>query len=281
MRRTIVGERRLEGIGLHSGTPASLQMRPGPAGTGILFRVPRDHTVCEIPGVLEAVVGQRNATSLGQGDVRIDTVEHLLACVSMLELDDLIIDLQGGEPPAADGSAAPLLQALEAGETRVEEGPRPAIELREEVFFREGDVEVYAVPSPTLSVDYTVDFETKAIGCQTISFSRLDLETFREEIAPARTFGFLSDFKTLQASGLAGGASLDNVLVIDGDEIVNESGVRWPDEFVRHKVLDLIGDLALLGAPLRAHLRVVRGGHGAHHAWMRALRAHPSAWVWA
>ncbi len=281
VRRTIVGERRLDGVGLHTGRSASLQMRSGSPGSGIIFRVLWGEEVYEIPARLDAVVGQRNATSLGRGDVRIDTVEHLLASVSMMGLDDLIIDLQGGEPPAADGSAAPLLKALEAGETRVEVGPRPEIQLREEVMFKDGDVEVYAAPSPNFSVEYTVDFDTRAIGRQTISFFNLDLETFREEIAPARTFGFMRDFEALRAAGLAGGASLDNVVVIDGDRILNASGVRWPDEFVRHKVLDLIGDLALLGAPLRAHLRVVRGGHAAHHAWMRALRARPSAWGWA
>lgn len=281
MRRTIVGERHLAGVGLHTGHSASLQIRSGSPGAGVVFRVLRGQERCEIPGTLEAVVGQRNATSLGRGDVRIDTVEHLLACISMMGLDDLIIDLEGGEPPAADGSAAPLLEALETGEIRIEDGPRPEIELREEVVFKDGEVEVYAAPSPNFSVEYTVDFDTRVIGRQTISFLNLDLETFRKEIAPARTFGFLKDFKVLQAAGLAGGASLDNVVVIDGDRILNESGVRWPDEFVRHKVLDLIGDLALLGAPLRARLRVVRGGHAAHHAWMRALRARPSAWSWA
>ena len=280
MRRTIVGERHLDGVGLHSGRLASLQIRAGSPGSGVVFWVPRGEKVFKIPAALESVVGQRNATSLGRGDVRIDTVEHLLACIAMVGLDDLIIDLGGGEPPAADGSAAPLLEALEMGDIRTEDGPRPEIELREELVIKDGDVEVYAAPSPNLSVEYTVDFDTRVIGRQTISFSNLDLETFRNEIAPARTFGFLKDFEALQAAGLAGGASLDNVVVIDGDRILNESGVRWPDEFVRHKVLDLIGDLALLGAPLRAHLRVVRGGHASHHAWMRALRARPSAWAW-
>ncbi|MDG2051259.1 MAG: UDP-3-O-acyl-N-acetylglucosamine deacetylase [Myxococcota bacterium] len=280
MRRTIVGERHLEGIGLHSGRPSSLQVRSGAPGSGIVFRVPMGDGLSEIPGCLDSVVDQRNATSLGRGGVRVGTVEHFLACVSMLGLDDLIIDVEGGEPPAADGSAAPILEALEAGETRVAAGARPEIELREEVVLKDGAVEVSAAPASTLSVEYTVDFEAKAIGRQTISFSKLDFQTFKEEVAPARTFGFLSDLKSLRAAGLAGGASLENVLVIDGDRIVNDSGLRWPDEFVRHKVLDLIGDLALLGAPLRAHLRVVRGGHAAHHAWMRTLRDRPSAWGW-
>jgi len=280
VRRTIVGERHLDGVGLHSGRAASFQIRSGSPGSGVVFWAARGEKVFEIPGTLESVVGQRNATSLGRGDVRIDTVEHLLACISMMGLDDLNIDLHGGEPPAADGSAAPLLEALEMGDIRTEDAPRPEIELREEVVFKNGDVEVYAMPSPNLSVEYTVAFDTRVIGDQTISFSKLGLETFRTEIAPARTFGFLKDFEALQAAGLAGGASLDNVVVIDGDRILNESGARWPDEFVRHKVLDLIGDLALLGAPLRAHLRVVRGGHAAHHAWMRALKARPSAWAW-
>ena len=278
LRKTIAKVASVTGRGLHSGRAVSLCVRPGPSGSGIVFRIPGAGADGEFPARLSSVVADRNATSLGLDAYRVSTVEHLLACISMLGLDDLILEIEGGEPPAVDGSAAPLFDRLAAVGSCETTGERHVVRLVEEVKVRQGEVEVHAVPASAFGVDYTIDFDAEAIGRQTVSFPDIDGPLFRREIAPARTFGFLRDLDTLRAAGLAGGASLDNVVVVDGAEILNESGLRWPDEFVRHKVLDLVGDLALLGAPVRAHFRVVRGGHAAHHAWLRALRDRPDAW---
>jgi len=273
-RATLATPVEASGIGLHSGKPVQLRVGPAPLGSGVVFGVGAG----EVPARLESVVDARNATSLGHDGARVTTVEHLLAALAMRGLDDALVELDASEPPAFDGSAAPFLALLERAGRRGQGGSRPVVRILEEVAVRDGEREISIAPGPGLGVDYEIDFAAPAIGRQSLSFPRLDAATFREQIAPARTFGFLEDVERLRSAGLASGASLANTVVVDGARVLNDEGLRWPDEFVRHKILDLLGDFALFGAPVIGHLRVCRGGHALHHALLRALHARPSAW---
>jgi len=277
-QRTIAEKVSCQGRGLHSGVPVQLILEPARADTGILFVRQDGGRSVEIPARASAVSSTNHATSLARGDVGVATVEHLLAALYALEIDNVIVELDGPEVPVMDGSAAPFLELIERAGVYGQSEPRSRLEVVRPVEVAVGERRISIEPAEGFQISYAVDFAHPAIGRQMFEIPRFGRAVFEDEIANARTFGFLEEVEALWRAGLARGGSLENTVVLDEAEVVNPEGLRFPDEFVRHKILDLIGDLALLGVRIEGHVRVERGGHSLHHQLVCALREDPSAW---
>jgi UDP-3-O-[3-hydroxymyristoyl] N-acetylglucosamine deacetylase len=274
-RRTLKQAVGCTGIGLHSGKPVRLELKPAPAGAGIRFRrVDRD---VEIPATIGELQRLDHATTLGRDSAAIETVEHLLSALFALGVDDAVIELDGPEVPALDGSAAPFVILIHEAGTKPQRQAREYLKVLRPVEVVRGSKWARLLPSDHFRVTYTIGFEHPLLRHQHASF-RLSPETFAEEIAPARTFGFLRDVETLRRSGLALGGSLENAIVIGETGVLNHK-LRFENEFVRHKILDAIGDLALLGRPLVGHLEACKAGHALHAALVQKLLAAEDAWA--
>src|SRR5438309_11758782 len=246
----------LEGVGLHSGKTVRVTLAPGLADSGIAFRV-GEHAD-PIPATPESVVDSHYATTLGKNGARIQTIEHLMAAAAGLGIDNLDVRVDGTELPAADGSAKPFVQLMQtAGRTPQGARQRP-IRIPHPIGAGAGGRWIQIVPADTFRISYTLDNEHPAIGTQVLSWTPTE-ESFVAECAPARTYGFLKDLGIMRKNGLARGGSLDNAIVLGNGAALN--GLRFRDEFVRHKILDLLGDLALLGRRIRAHVVARNGGH--------------------
>ncbi|MEQ1693553.1 MAG: UDP-3-O-acyl-N-acetylglucosamine deacetylase [Gemmatimonas sp.] len=271
-RRTISQEATVQGIGLHLGQSCTLVFSPAPTGAGISFRRGDQTDAAPIPARVEVAVDAERRTQLGSGEASLHTVEHVLAAVGALGLDDLSIVMDGPEPPIVDGSAAPFLEALR-GAGIVSNGGRPDwLVLRKTIRVVDGDSVYEASPGNGLTLDVSIDFAHPLIGHQTGSY-RITPEHFASELAGARTFGFLRELEWLRGKGLAQGASTANAIVLDESGVVDTT-LRWPDEFVRHKALDCVGDLVLAGGRLRAHISAERPSHRGTIALVRALVQH-------
>jgi UDP-3-O-[3-hydroxymyristoyl] N-acetylglucosamine deacetylase len=254
-QRTIRRPVSLEGVGLHTGKPVKVTLSPAPPSSGIVFRTPDEE---RIPAAPESVVNSHYATTIGRNGTRIHTVEHLMAAVAGLGIDNLDIEVEGPEIPAADGSAKPFV-ALLATAGRVEQSAaRRVIAIPQPIHVGEGTRWIQIVPSPVFRISYTLDNDHPAIGTQALSCTPTE-RMFVEEFAPARTYGFLKDLGVMRKNGLARGASLENAIGVGKRSVLN--GLRYRDEFVRHKILDLVGDLALLGRPILGHVIARNAGH--------------------
>jgi UDP-3-O-[3-hydroxymyristoyl] N-acetylglucosamine deacetylase len=264
------------GAGLHSGRPVSLTLHPAPANHGLRF------VRTDLPGrpVLRAHVSQVvdtvRATTLGEGSATLSTVEHLLAAFWGLGVDNALIYVDGPEVPIMDGSAAPFADLLARAGFQTLPWPRAHVVVQQAVEVRDGDQFMRVTPGKPM-LTYSIDFPHPLIRRQRYSVS-LTPESFRREIAAARTFGFLKEVEYLQARGLALGGSLDNAVVLDDSHVLNPGGLRFPDECVRHKILDAVGDLALLGLPLVGRVEVSRGSHALHQRFLQTLLLQESAW---
>ncbi len=265
------------GIGVHSGGPVRLTIRPAEAGTGVVFVRTDLAGRPSLPARSHFVVDTRLATTLGSGPIRVSTVEHLLAALSGVGIDNAVVEVDAAEVPIMDGSAAPWVKLLAAAGRTELDAPRPTLVVDKRVTLRDGAKEITVEPADRLAVYYEISFQHAAIPPQSLDLV-LDAQMFTDELAPARTFGFLSEIEALKMRGLGRGGSLENAVVIGPDRILNPEGLRFPDEFVRHKTLDLVGDLALLGVPLRGRVAVARGGHALHTQLVAALLADESAW---
>ena len=271
-RRTIGREASVQGYGLHLGHPCTLTFLPGASGAGIVFRRADRPDAAPIPARLEVAVEAERRTQLGTGEEALHTVEHVLAAVGALAIDDLTIVMDGPEPPIMDGSAAPFLEALQAAGL-VANGGRPDwLVLRKPIRVVDGDSVYEATPCDTLVLDVAIDFPHPLIGAQRCCF-RITPDVFTRELGAARTFGFVREVEGLRAKGLIRGASTENVVVLDESQVVG-GALRWPDEFVRHKALDCVGDLVLAGARIRAHITAVKPSHRGTIALVRALVQH-------
>jgi UDP-3-O-[3-hydroxymyristoyl] N-acetylglucosamine deacetylase len=249
-----------------------MTLSPAAPDTGILFRA-SDGTL--VPASPDHVVDSRSATTLGAFGVKVRTVEHLMAAVSGLGIDNLLVELDGAEIPAGDGSAKPFVELLyEAGRMSLPV-PRRPLQIADRV--RVGDEHrwIEMLPADTFRISYTLETGHPAIGLQAVSLDVTE-KSFVDEIAPARTYGFLQDVPLMRQNGLARGGSLDNAIVV-GKRIVLNDSLRYADEFVRHKIVDLIGDLHLLGRPLIGHVVAKNGGHALNHQLVLAIRAALSA----
>lgn len=267
------------GTGVHTGAYTRVNVRPGPVNSGVVFvRTDvrdRDNVV---PATGEAVCKTQLGTVIGNAaGVTVATIEHLMAAFAMLGVDNAVVEVDGPEMPIMDGSSAPFVRILDRAGLRPQEAARSYIEILDTVEVVEGDKRASLTPADGFEMAFEIVFESAAIGRQSVDLA-MDEQAFREELADCRTFGFLSDVEALRAIGLARGGSMDNCVVLDGDRVLNPEGLRRPDEFVRHKALDAIGDLYTLGGPLLGRFEGVCAGHSLNNALVRALLARPDAW---
>ncbi len=275
-QKTLAGPVDIEGVGLHSGRRVALRILPGEAGSGIVF-VRRDLDQAVIPASYRLLNGSNFSTTLSRGPVVVATVEHLLSALQGLSIDNARIEMDDAEVPILDGSALPFVDRIREAGTRSLGRPRRFLALTRPVRVTEGDKEILALPDNAFQATYAIDFAHPVIGAQSVT-TEVTEESYIESIAPARTFCLLRDVEAMRRSGLALGGSLDNALVVGEDGVLNGS-LRFPDEFARHKVLDLIGDLALLGTPIRAHVIAFKGGHRLHAALVEKIMSTRSAWA--
>jgi len=274
---TIARPTAISGIGLHTGQRINMTLRPAVAGVGIIFhRKMDDHTV-SIEATSANVVDTRMATVLGKGDVRISTVEHLLAALSAYGVDNLHIDIDGPEVPIMDGSAAPFASIIEEAGLHRHPQSRKFLAIRQPVSVIDGEKRVSIIPSRFFRITFDIAFQHPCIALQQRSV-KVTSAGFRRDLAPARTFGFLRDVEMLKAAGLARGGSLENAIVVDDERILNPEGLRFQDEFVRHKILDAIGDLSLIGYPILGHVRAFKAGHDVNHQLVQKVLENPENW---
>ncbi|MDR2050683.1 MAG: UDP-3-O-acyl-N-acetylglucosamine deacetylase [Deltaproteobacteria bacterium] len=257
------------GVGLHSGKMVTMTMRPAEENSGINFYVTTPQGSQRLTPRPELVIATGLATTIGNGSASVSTVEHLLASIRGLGVDNLRIDAHGGELPIMDGSAAPFVLLIKSAGIRRQNALRRILRVKKKFTHSSGDKSISVEPYAGFLVKYTIDFAHPRIGVQKMSLE-LTPESFGE-VARARTFGFLREVEALYARGLALGGSLDNSVVLDESDVVNPDGLRYPDEFVRHKILDFIGDMAMLDLPLQGRFTVSCSGHALNNQFLRLL----------
>lgn len=267
------------GVGVHTGAYTRVNVRPAAVGAGIVFvRTDVRDRDNLIPATGEAVCKTQLGTVIGNAaGVTVSTIEHLMAAFAMLGVDNAVVEVDGPEMPIMDGSSLPFVRILDRAGLRPQEAARNYIEILDTVEVIDGDKRATLKPADGFEVAFTIEFPTAAIGRQAIDMT-MDEQAFRDELADCRTFGFLRDVEALRAMGLARGGSMENCVVIDDDRVLNPEGLRRADEFVRHKALDAIGDLYVLGGPVIGRFEGVLAGHGLNNALVRALLARPEAW---
>ncbi len=266
------------GVELHGGEHTRVVLKPANVGTGIKFvRTDVTDRNNRIDVRADAVTGVKNCTTLANAaGVKVSTIEHLMAALASVGIDNLIVDMDGSELPALDGSSEPFLKLIEQVGIERQPAPRRYVKVLKAKEVKLGNRFGRIEPNDHLLLDVTIDFEDKAIGRQRMEI-KPDTRSFRERLASARTFARAHEVAALQEAGLSKGGSYDNAVVVDGDKVLNPGGLRYNDEFVRHKALDLMGDLYLAG-PVLGKVTTVRGGHGLNHELMMALISDPKAW---
>lgn len=270
-QKTIAGEVSISGVGLHTGQETTITFKPAEAGAGIRF------VRADLPGKPVIEVSADNAvleeslylTALGKGETQIKTVEHVLAACTGLGIDNILLEVSSSEPPISDGSAQVFVQALRNVGIVTLDRPKQFIEVQEPIWLYENGLELAIIPSPRLEITYKIDYDHPAVGIRSASFL-ITPEVFYDKIAPARTFCFLKDVDILRQQGKIKGGSLDTAIVIGEHDFLNEE-LRFEDEIVRHKILDVIGDLSLLGKPLKGHVIAVRSGHAFNIRFVRKI----------
>jgi len=274
-QRTLRRQVSCAGIGLHSGNKVTLSLKPAPANSGIRFRR-TDLGNLEIPATVAHLAGVHYATGLAHNEGSVETVEHLLAALVSLGIDNVLVELNYPEVPIMDGSASPFVYLIQEAGIKPLGVPKRVIRVLEPIELSRGDKRIALYPCDHFKITYSISFDHPLLRHQarTVSISE---ESFVEQIAPARTFGFLKEVELLRQHGLALGGSLDNAIVIGETGVLNNQ-LRFEDEFVRHKILDAIGDLALLGYPVMGHLVAHRGGHALHTTFATKLLAERQAW---
>jgi len=276
-QRTVASEISCTGIGLHSGEKLKLTIKPTPPDSGITFeRV--DISPCSIvKASFDNVIGTNMATTIGFNGYSVSTVEHIMAAFFGMGIDNALVQIDGGEVPIMDGSSAPFVFLLKNAGVTVQNSNKKFLVVKKPVKVEDGNRSVHLYPSNELKITYKIDFNHPLIKDQTyeLSFSQ---SSFIQEISKARTFGFLKDVETLQNNGLAQGGSLDNAIVVDEFRVLNEDGLRYKDEFVRHKILDFIGDLAIIGHIPIGHFVVERSGHTLNQQLLRKFMAQEKYW---
>lgn len=267
------------GVGLHSGRTVNLSIKPASVNTGIQFRRTDLPASKPIKAHMNKVVDTRLATTIGEGDIKISTTEHLLAAMASYGIDNSEIEIDSAEVPIMDGSAAPFIQMLRNGGRKRQSEYRKILRITKEIKYQDGDRTVKITPYNGLKVSGKITFDDTLIKSQSYCLD-LTAERFVQEISRARTFGYVEEVEELWANGLALGGTLENVIAIhwNRSSILNEDGLRYADEFIRHKVLDIIGDVALLGCPVQGHIQAYKSGHTQHLGFMQAIANAPECW---
>lgn len=278
-QRTLKNIIRATGVGLHTGEKIFLVLRPAPVNTGVVFRRIDLDPVAEIPAYASNVSDTRLSTTVEKNGVQVSTVEHLMSAFAGLGIDNAFVDLTGPEVPIMDGSAAPFVFLLQSAGIEEQVTAKKFIRVIRPIEIRYEDKWAKFEPFEGFKVSFSIDFDHPVLESSsktaTVDFSTT---SFVKEISRARTFGFMNDLEAMQKAGLARGGSLDNAIVLDSFNILNEDGLRYRDEFVKHKVLDAIGDLYLLGHPLIGHFTAHKSGHELNNKVLRALIEDKSAW---
>jgi UDP-3-O-[3-hydroxymyristoyl] N-acetylglucosamine deacetylase len=276
-QRTISEPVSCKGVGLHSGALVNLTLWPAPADHGIVFVRTDKPGAPAIPALSQYVVDTSLATTLGRDGVKVGTVEHLLSALAGLGIDNVRVEVDGPEVPVMDGSAAHFVEMVTSAGVRELEEKRSYLLIKKAVTVVDGEKEASLVPARRFGVSCTIDFQHPLISSQSFELE-MSSGRFSGEISSARTFGFLRDVEKLKKMGLARGGSLDNAIVVDESSILNPDGLRFPDEFVRHKILDAIGDVSLFGHPIIGHLKVFKTGHALNHKLVQKVLADPSCY---
>ena len=278
-QRTLKNIIRATGIGLHSGEKVYLTLRPAAVDTGIVFRRMDLDPVVEIPALAKNVGETTMSTTLVKGDVKVDTVEHLLSAMAGLGIDNAYVELSASEVPIMDGSAGPFVFLIQSAGLEEQDAPKEFIRILREVTVEDGEKRATFVPFEGFKVGFEIDFDHPVFEGRTqtacVDFSST---SFVKEVSRARTFGFMRDIEFLRTHNLALGGSVDNAIVVDEDSVLNEDGLRYEDEFVKHKILDAIGDLYLLGKSLIGEFRGYKSGHALNNLLLRTLLEEPDAW---
>lgn len=263
------------GVGLHTGKPVKMRVKPARQNSGIsFFRVDKKAV---IPALFNQVADTRLATTIAMDEIKVGTTEHLLAALYGMGIDNAVIELDSDEVPIMDGSAGAFVHIFKKVQRKKQQSLRVVARIKKEITYKNGDSELRLTPGDDLKVSCSIDFDHALIQKQSLSLE-VSPATFSGEIAKARTFGFLHEIDYLRKNGKALGGSLDNAIVIDHSGLVNEGGLRFSDEFVRHKMLDLIGDIALFGFPIQGHLSARRTGHKQHLQFLKTVAANPDCW---
>lgn len=277
-QRTLRNEIRATGVGLHTGEKVHLVLKPADIDTGIIFRRTDLDPVVEIPVKAENVVDTKLSTTLGKDDIKISTVEHLLSAMAGVGIDNAYVELDASEVPIMDGSAGPFVFLLQSAGIKEQEARKRFLRLKKKVRIEDDDKWAELVPFEGFKVSLGLDFNHPVLK-KSSQMSTLDFSTisYVKEVSRARTFGFMSDYEWLKANNLALGGSLDNAVVLDESKVVNEDGLRYEDEFVKHKILDAVGDLYLLGMSLIGAFSGYKSGHGLNNSLLRKLLLEPAS----
>ncbi len=274
-QQTLASVVTCSGVGLHSGQPASITLRPAPPDTGIVF-INRAGT--SLSASIQHRVPTELCTAISGNGFQVQTIEHLLAALAGLQVDNVFVDITSAEVPVMDGSAAPFVRLIQSVGTIEQERKQPFLKITAPIEITEGSKHVRIEPSSTPRITYSIHYEHPMIKTQTYVHD-YSVNDFQSQIAEARTFGFLHEVQALWARGLGKGGTLDNTVVLSQDGIVNDSGLRFINEFVRHKVLDLIGDFSLMGMPFIGHIIAERSGHALHTRLVQQILQQPDKWV--
>ena len=265
------------GVGVHSGKQTNLTIHPAPENHGIKFKRVDLPGTQAIPALFKLVVDTSLATVLGANGSIVSTIEHLMACFTGLGIDNALIEIDDYEVPIMDGSAAMYTNLIKKAGIVAQQSPRQCFIIKKEIKVAQEDKTVVATPCPGFKITCSIDFDHPLIGRQEICFNQSE-NNFEKEISQARTFGFIKDIELLKKFSLGKGGSLDNAIIIDKDNILNEEGLRYPDEFVRHKLLDSLGDFSLLGMPIQGHIVTHKSGHTLNHLFIKNFLENKDAW---
>jgi UDP-3-O-[3-hydroxymyristoyl] N-acetylglucosamine deacetylase len=275
LQRTLKRDIVFEGIGLHTGRYAKVHLKPAQRDTGIVFTKPDKEFV--IKASVSAVIDTAFSTTLGYDGIKIRTVEHILSALSGLGIDNLIVEVNGPEIPILDGSSIELTRLILSGGIAKQGKKRPYIRITKPVAFTDGHAEIAVFPYNGRRITYRIHYNHQLLGEQKLTLD-ISEENFLKEIAPARTFGFLKDVEYLRANGFAKGGSFENAIILSREGILNSSGLRFKDEFVRHKMLDLIGDFSLIGFPIYGNIVASKAGHTTNLKFLKKLLSYQNCW---
>lgn len=273
-QRTLKSEATYTGIGIHTAQQVSLRFVPAKEGTGIVFKRVDLPGQPVIPATIEYVQDTARSTTIGINDVRIHTVEHVLAAVNAYQIDNLVIELSNIEPPVGNGSSDVFVEIIENVGVEEQTATRHIAKLQSPVYWSDNEIQVIGLPYDGYRISYTLNYPTSPILKAQFHTTHVDGETFKKDIAPCRTFSLYEEVSYLMDKGLIKGGSLDNAVIIKDDVVLSKGGLFFPDEMARHKILDMIGDLSLVAIPFHAHIISIRSGHGSNYEFAKKLFHH-------
>ncbi|MEQ1562304.1 MAG: UDP-3-O-acyl-N-acetylglucosamine deacetylase [Nitrospiraceae bacterium] len=278
VQQTLANAVSCSGVGLHSGQPVTLTLRPAPADTGVVFVNRSGKGGASLAASVEHLVATELCTAISGNGFQVKTIEHILAALTGLDIDNVYVEVDATEAPVMDGSAGYFVRLIRSAGIAPQSQRQPYLKVTRPLEVIDGNRRVRIEPSATTKITYSIHYNHPLIQTQTYDYEH-SVHAFEREIADARTFGFMQEVEALWARGLGKGGSLDNTIILSQDGILNESGLRFTNEFVRHKILDLIGDFSLLGVPFIGHVIAERSGHAIHTRLVQQILNHPDSWV--